>query len=73
MAEDSSSKNGEMKRVTIRMEAAKVEQLDDLIWENKKAEKLGREATRSGLIRDKIDELIEELEGNSNRAAPPAD
>lgn len=59
------------KRITIRIDHSTVDRLDELIWENQKAEHLDRDDTRSGLIREKIDELIDELEGNLNTSTEP--
>jgi hypothetical protein len=49
-------------RLTIRTDKDTVENLDDLIWRAKVAGVLDRDTNRSDLLRDKIDDLIEELE-----------
>ena len=56
---------GEIKRVSFRADEETVEHLDDLIWENKVAGNVDRDSSRSELLREKMDELIAELEGNS--------
>jgi|GEM_PF-5801421 len=71
MSEDTGDDSVEKARVTVRVEQSKLDRLDDLIWENKVEGNLDREATRSDLLRDQIDELLEELEGNSTPATAP--
>ncbi|WP_435065917.1 hypothetical protein [Halobaculum sp. EA56] len=61
------------KRVTVRMDESTVNRLDDLIWENKIEGTLDREVSRSDLLREKVDELIDELEGNSSTMMATAD
>ena len=69
MSQDTGDDAGEKARVTVRIEQSKLDRLDDLIWDNKVEGVLDRETTRSDLLRQQIDELIEELEGNSMTAA----
>lgn len=69
MTEDSS---GEKDLVSFRMASSKVEELDDLIWKNKVEENLPRDANRSDLLRQAVDDLMEKLEGNSETPATRA-
>jgi hypothetical protein len=65
----------EEKRVTFRIESDTIERLDDLIIQNKAKGNLDREVSRSDILRqcveDKIDELEESAEGN-RKAEPMA-
>jgi len=61
MTSDSEGKD----RVSFRIDAEKLEELDDLIWENKVSGDLPRDVNRSDLLRSAVDDLIEDLEGNS--------
>jgi hypothetical protein len=64
MSEDTGDDEGKA-RVTVRVDQSKLDRLDDLIWENKVEGVLDRDTTRSDLLREQIDALVEELEGNS--------
>ncbi len=61
---------GEQKRITFRIDGEKIEQLDDLIILAKAHGNLERDVSRSDLLRQSVDDLIEQLEesteGNSN-------
>jgi len=63
----------EEKRVTFRIDSDAIERLDDLIIQNKAKGNLSRDVSRSDILRqcveDKIDELEESAEGN-RRAEP---
>jgi len=67
MAEDSDGKD----RVSFRIDSEKVDRLDDLIWENQVAGNLKRDVNRSDVLRDAVDDLIEDLEGNLKTAETP--
>lgn len=73
MTEDSESPDDEVTRVTFRVSEEKVERLDDLIWENKVAGHLHKDENRSNLLRQQLDVLIDELEGNLNSLRATAD
>ncbi len=69
MTDDSQGKD----RVSFRIDAEKVDKLDDLIWENKVSGELPRDVNRSDLLRQAVDGLIEDLEGNSKPTTATAD
>lgn len=54
---------GNKKRVTFRSDEDKIDQLDRLIKIAQIEGRLGDNVSRSDLLRDCVDELIDELEG----------
>lgn len=60
-------------RVTFRIPREDVKRLDDLIKLNQVHGPLDDDTSRSDLLRNEVQDLIEELEGNSPNISAPAD
>lgn len=67
------TQDGEEMRVTFRAEREKVHRLDQLIDLKKGLGELDRETSRSDLLRECVDDLVEELESgdSGNPKTPP--
>lgn len=56
---------------SFQISEEKLEQLDDIIWEKKGAGELPRDASRSDILRQLVEEYIEG-NGNTSKTVPKA-
>lgn len=60
-----------MANPSFQIDDEKLQKLDDIIWEKKQAGELPRDASRSDVLREIVDEYIEG-NGNSSTTKTPA-